>query len=283
MWEPNSSLGQFGTPIALMSLPYWAGQPSMEGMYFESSFTTPFHFLMASEVAEAPSNPIADLPYSPLDLGKGVRHMRLFDASYYLTVTEATKKLAMKQEGLTHLFDLETFSMFEVDAAEQVVIPEYEPVRYEGPKWIDTNVTWFSSPESLDVPLTRGGPDEWVERDSLDEPLPRKPLEHGGESFPAVMDDNSISFTTDAIGEPHWIKTSYFPNWKVEGAEGPYLASPSMMMVIPTQSEVKLYYARTWAEWSGLFFTLAAIGLLVVPAGRRRLRQIGGSVHYVGD
>jgi hypothetical protein len=281
MWEPNPSLGRFGTPVSLMSLPYWADHPSMEGMYFESSFTTPFHFLMASEVAEQPSNPIADLPYSSLDLDKGVEHMKMLDVSYYMTVTEAAKKLADKQEGLTHLFDLDTYSMYEVDTPGQVVVPKFEPVRYEGPGWIDNNIKWFTNPNDLAVPMTRGGPESWAEVGAPGEPLPRKPLEHGGDSFTAELDDDSISFTTDAIGEPHWIKTSYFPNWKVEGAEGPYAASPTMMMVIPTQADVKLYYARTWAEWLGLALTLVGIGLLVVPAGRRLVRRSAGGVDDV--
>ncbi|MEA2461239.1 MAG: hypothetical protein QOH90_1416, partial [Actinomycetota bacterium] len=281
MWEPNPSLGRFGTPVSLMSLPLWANHPSMEGMYFESSFTTPFHFLMASEVAEQPSNPIADLPYNGLDLTKGTRHMELFDVSYYLTVTNTAKTFAMQQPGLTHLFDLQDFALFQVDTPGQVVVPKFEPVRYDGPNWIDTNATWFSTPDDLDVPLVRGGPDDWASVTSAQTSLPRKPLEHGGESFPAEVDDNSISFTTDAIGEPHWIKTSYFPNWKVEGAEGPFLASPSMMMVIPTQANVRLYYSRTWAEWSGLFLTLGALALLIVPRGRRWLRKQGGSIRYL--
>ena len=65
------------------------------------------------------------------------------------------------------------------------------------------------------------------------------------------MENESFSFDTTAIGEPHWIKISYFPNWHVEGAEGPYLASPSLMMVIPTQSHVTLTYGRTAANTLG--------------------------------
>lgn len=283
MWEPNSSLGRFGTPVALMSLPYWANHPSMEGMYFESSFTTPFHFLMASEVAEAPSNPIAELPYNGLDLTKGVEHMKMFDIAYYLTSTNTTKTLAMQEPGLTHLWDVEDYAMFKVDTPGQVVVPSYQPVRYEGPNWVDTNVTWFSNPDNLQVPLVRGGPSSWGEATSVEQSLPRTPLEHAGESFEAQVDDDSISFDTDAIGEPHWIKTSYFPNWKVKGAEGPFLASPSMMMVIPTQSHVELYYSRTWAEWLGLFFTISALGSLIVPAGRRFLRRFGNGVRQPSE
>ena len=65
------------------------------------------------------------------------------------------------------------------------------------------------------------------------------------------LTDDTLTFDTTAIGVPHWIKISYFPNWHVKGAEGPYLVSPSFMMVIPTQSHVTLYYGRTNANNRG--------------------------------
>ena len=42
--------------MALMLLPYWTDGciGSMEGLYFESSATTPYHFLNQSELSEAP-------------------------------------------------------------------------------------------------------------------------------------------------------------------------------------------------------------------------------------
>ena len=71
-----------------------------------------------------------------------------------------------------------------------------------------------------------------------------------------------IEFETTGIGQPHLIKASYFPNWKVTGAEGPYLVSPSLMMVIPTQQKVTLYYGMTYANRIGV--TLSVSGLTII-------------------
>ena len=40
-WQPSSSIGQYGTPLALMILPYWTNGriSSMEGLYYESAGT----------------------------------------------------------------------------------------------------------------------------------------------------------------------------------------------------------------------------------------------------
>ena len=82
-------------PMALMLLPFWTNGciGSMEGLYFESSATTPFHFLNASELSVGPSNPVRDLPdrpmpYSPFNLDKGVRHLQLMGVKYYMAFSD---------------------------------------------------------------------------------------------------------------------------------------------------------------------------------------------------
>jgi hypothetical protein len=269
MWEPSPDQSKFGSAVALQSIPYWTGRPTMEGIYFESSITTPFHFLTASEVAQRPSNPIPGLPYHAFDLNRGITHMQLLGIRYYITYSDIARNAAKASHRLVPLGDVGEFSIFKIAPAPEVVIPRFKPVVLDGP-WVDTNVKWFSNMSDLGVPLVRGGPSTWAHTSSLASPLPKVPLAHGGEAIAAHTTDNEISFTTDAIGEPTWIKTSYFPNWKAEGALGPYLASPSMMMVIPTQAHVTLKYQRTWVEWTGSTLTLLTLIGLAVPPVRRR-------------
>jgi hypothetical protein len=277
MWEPSNELGRFGTPIAFMSFPYWTNQSSMEGIYFESSFTTPFHFMLAAEVAQNPSNPVGGLPYNQFDLEQGIDHMEMLDVDYYLAHSTQAITAADESDRLALIDEIEDFKLYAVDTPGQVVVPEYEPVVLEDADWTDSNVQWFKDIVNIDVPLASDGPSDWDRASTADGRLPRVPLEHGGESIPSRASDDAITFSTTAIGEPHWIKTSYFPNWKVEGADGPYLASPSMMMVIPTQSDVRLRYERTWAEWLGLGLTVIAVGALLIPRSRRLLREMGNS------
>ena len=57
----STKLDRYGTPMALMLLPYWTDGciGSMEGLYFEASATTPYHFLNQSELSQAPSRAAA--------------------------------------------------------------------------------------------------------------------------------------------------------------------------------------------------------------------------------
>ena len=274
--EDSSHIAEFGSSFAFLSLPYWVDQSTLEGLYFESSLTTPFLVLLQNEMSEAGPQSIPGLPYRSFDFEAAAEHMRVLGVDYYISVTASAKAAAEETGDFEALEDIEKYTIHSVEGeTADVVIPEYEPVVATN-EWRDASIEWWSNLDTLDVPLTREGPSEWERADTLED-LPRTPLEHGGESFEAEVDESGvIRFTTDAIGEPHWIKYSYFPNWKVEGAEGPYLASPSMMMVVPTESEVVLTYERTWAEWVGLVLTLAALGVLAVPLTRGLLTAWGG-------
>ena len=92
--------------------------------------------------------------------------------------------------------------------------------------------------------------------------LPITPIASEGQVLTETIENRRIIFETTAIGQPHWIKMSYFPNWKVKGAEGPFVVSPSFMMVIPTEREVTLYYGSTASNTVGQVLTLS-VGLVL--------------------
>ena len=69
------------------------------------------------------------------------------------------------------------------------------------------------------------------------------------------------------------MKESYFPNWHVTGAKGPYRLAPNLMVVVPTSKHVELTYGLTAADWAGRVITVAgAVGLVLLGlwTGARR-------------
>ena len=96
MWEYSASENRFGTPEALMLLPYWTNGciDSMEGLLFESSATTPYHFLDQAELSESPSDPEVGLPYGPLDVTLGVQHLQLLGVKYFMAETPQVEQEA---------------------------------------------------------------------------------------------------------------------------------------------------------------------------------------------
>ena len=295
-WEYESGLDKFGTPMALMLLPYWTDQciGSMEGLYFESSATTPYHFLSAAKLSKAPSNPQRGLPYQSLDVDAGVRDLQLLGARYYLAFSPDAVTQAMANPNLREVATTGRWHVYEIAGSELVTPLPFEPAVLEGVSdqhegWLDASVKWFSDPSRREVPLANDGPDDWyrvrvrsVEGQSVGgQPpqvgstveIPPAPLETAPptEVRNIKVGDHSLSFDVDRPGSPVLVKVSYFPNWKASGAEGPWRITPNLMVVVPTSTHVSLRFAYTPVDVLGWLLTLAGIGLVVLFARQGRV------------
>jgi hypothetical protein len=155
----------------------------------------------------------------------------------------------------------------------------FAPVRADPVSWRDASYRWFSRKPANRALLvfTR---DQRFDH-ALDDPWgppPEQPLP-GGVEVTARVEAEELRITTSRPGHPLLVKISYHPRWRAEGADGPYLVSPGLMLVVPCQSEVRLTYAaRTWADRLGRSLFLAAIAVGVVLARKRLGRTAGESV-----
>jgi hypothetical protein len=117
---------------------------------------------------------------------------------------------------------------------------------------------WYVDEDSWSVHLAAGGPDEWQRIAEGDEPEVRVEPQVSVSNIETTND--SIRFEVNEPGTAVLVKASYFPNWTVSGADGPWRVSPNLMVVVPTGTEVELSYTRTGVEWLGWGLTL--LGLL---------------------
>ncbi|MEA2022810.1 MAG: hypothetical protein U9N79_00815 [Actinomycetota bacterium] len=275
MWEANSDMNKYGTPMALMLFPYWSeGHPSMEGLFFESSLTTPFHFLNASEVSERPSNPVRGLDYRGFDMERGIAHLAVYDVAYYVSFTEKGESEA-RLAGLIEVGSASPWTIFALPDSDLVDIATLRPAVWDGGgDFLDPSLEWYDDADHLNNWLVETGPEEWLRVESVDDRLVSVKTYAGtGVVTDIVEEDGRISFTTTAVGVPHLVKVSYFPNWTVEGADGPYRAAPSLMVVVPTSEDVVLEFRNTSAENLGMVLTLTALAGLAAYAYRRHKLQ----------
>jgi len=288
LWEYSPDLNDYGTPMALMLLPHWTDGciGSMEGLYFEASSTTPFHFLMQSELSQQPSRAQRDMPYRDLDVDAGVEHLQLMGVRYYLARSPEAKAAAGANPDLTRIASDGPWAVYEVADVQLVEPLAFEPAvttaEEAQPEWLGCTegelpcpgvaLEWFQDPSRWDVALAADGPDEWQRVEPGASPELRA-------LTPAVVSDveqgdGSVSFSVDRPGTPVLVKTSYFPSWRVTGAEGPYRVAPNLMVVVPTDTDVRLRYARTGLDWAAITLTLlgvaGAVGLARRPPVRLR-------------
>ncbi|MCP3912252.1 MAG: hypothetical protein GY713_15010 [Actinomycetia bacterium] len=265
MWEYEPELDRFGTPMALMLLPHWTDGciGSMEGLYFEASSSTPYHFLNQSELSASPSRAQRDLPYRDLDLDRGVEHLQLMGVRYYLTISDAATSVADTHPDLELMATSGPWSVYQVSDAPLVealtALPAVvDGLEHDSERWLPTAVDFYQDPDAWSVFLAADGPPEWarIAPGEIPPTVPTTPV-----TVSAVESSrDGLSFTVDEPGSPVLVKMSYFPNWQASGAEGPWRVTPNLMVVVPTDTEVTLTYGRSLADYGS--WVLTAIGLL---------------------
>jgi hypothetical protein len=276
-WEYTKDENRYGTTMSLMLLPYWTDGcvASMEGLFFEASATTPYHFMTASALSAAPSNPVRHLPYSSLDVDKGTKEMQLLGVRYYLAFSPEAVRQAQAQPNLREIATSGPWHVFQVAGSDVVTALQYQPAVVRSvagrDQWNNVAVKYFTTPASWPVALAASGPAAWERVDAVASPGPKSKTLGTVDISPTpkqvelpavtvsnvVQGDDGISFDVDKVGVPVLVKVSYYPNWTVAGGQGPYRVAPNQMVVIPTAKHVRLHYSRSHLE-------IAATGLSVV-------------------
>jgi 6-pyruvoyl-tetrahydropterin synthase related domain len=282
MWEYEPQLDRLGTPMALMLLPYWTGGciDSEEGLFFESSTTTPWHFLDQSELSDDPSRAMVGLPYGPLDVARGVKHLQLLGVRYYMALSPDAEAQANQDPDLKLLARSgpwpvnysgqvlqRTWNIYLVKASDEVTPLTYEPAVLSGlasgsKPWLSAVLPWYEDPSRWPVLLSDGGPAGWPRVAAGTASLPRRAVAPTTVSRIHTSDDR-IDFDVSRVGSPVLVKASYFPNWQAQGALGPWRVSPNLMVVVPTSRHVSLHYGETPVDLAGWLLTLAGLGGLV--------------------
>ncbi len=276
MWEHEEQHDRYGTPMALMLLPFWTDGciGSMEGLYFEASATTPYHFLNQDELSTAPSNAQRDLPYEPgaptaAQFDLGVQHLQMFGVKYYMAISDQMIGYGRKNPNLTEVATSGPWVVFEVADSPLVEPFADQPAVLTGVPphdWLDAVTPWYLDPAQWGVWPAAGGPAEWqrVTDVATAEQRPTTPVTVTGLS----TGTDTISFDVSDVGQPVLVKASYFPNWKVDGAKGPWRVGPNLMVVVPTSTHVELHYGYTGVDYLGWLVTLLGVVGLVVLVRR---------------
>ena len=257
MWEENEEMQRYGTELALMLFPYWSPEhPTMAGVYQESSLTTPFNLINAGEVGLEGSQRIPGLPYHPMDFERGIAHLGVYGVSYYVSFTEEAATAA-SAAGLVPLADVPPWVVFGLPPSDLVEVAAFTPSVWSGAAdFPDISLSWYDDVDHLDRWLVQDGPAVWPRVASLEDRVAvAGEIETAGTVSDVVVDNGRISFSTTAIGVPHFVKVSYFPSWSAQGAAGPYRAAPSLMVVVPNTENVVLEFSRSWIEYAGIVLT----------------------------
>jgi hypothetical protein len=253
------------------TLPFFSGRSTLEGVYNQASVITHPVYYLASELGATSPNPFKKREYSRFDTEGALAHLRLFNVSEVVTVSAqlASTLEAWPMERVARMPPYSVFRLPE-EGLGYVEPLAFEPVRSPRRDWRDKSYRWFTrkpfgGPHLVftdDPRFSTVETDEWLAP-------PARPLPGGVEAH-ATLAEESITITTNRVGHPLLVKVSYHPRWKADGADGPYLASPGLMVVVPRRSTVTLTYGRNASDAIGLALTLLAAAAAVFHLARRR-------------
>jgi hypothetical protein len=300
LWENNGELNKYGTTMSLMLLPFWTDGciSSMEGLFFEAAGSTPYHFITAAAMSKQSSNPVRELRYDNNDAALGVRYMQELGVKYFMGFTSEAIAQASQQEGLTEVARSGPWVVYRVANSDVVTPLAVQPVvaniSSSNPRerWLEVGTSWFQRPEVWTTPIADNGPSDWqrvdvVVDESLREGEPNSNNRRVDVVKPAValtpvpldpvvvsnvnIGEESVKFSVDKIGVPVLVRVSYFPNWKVDGAKGPYRVAPNMMVVIPTSTNVTMHFGWNLRDYVAYLLSFAGIAWIVVTRRRSKL------------
>ena len=294
IYENSGLINGYGTTMAFMLLPHWTKGciTSMEGVFFEASGTTPYHFLTAAAVSADSSNPVRGLYYRDLDMARGAKYMETLGVRYLMVVTQKAKEAAALEPALKKVASAGPWVIYEIPDTTLVQPLSTEPVvvNHRGgdqrERFLELGTSWFTNQDAWPAIPATDGPADWQRVDLVKDPEGRQPV--GKDDVQPVKSDQEIevrtlpevtvsdvhlgnqdlSFHVDTVGVPVLVKMSYFPNWTAHGATGPYRAGANQMIVVPTSNDVRLAFERSTIDI--VAYLLTGLGILALVWMRRQ-------------
>ena len=293
VWENNGQTGQYGTTMALMLLPHWTDGciTSQEGVFFEASGSTPYHFLSVAAMSENSSNPVRELRYVDNDASVGVPMLQKLGVKYAMVFTQKAKDQADARDELTLVAESGPWKIYRVPDSDVVVPLTIQPVVVrERPgdqreRNLELGTSWFQNSDEWAAMPAMDGPDEWQRIEAqvdYSRRVGEAPMSPGRRvdilvpvddievvELPEIEVTNyrlgtqDLSFDVSEIGVPVLVKMSYFPNWEVDGADGPYRVAPNLMVVVPTDTHVRLHYEASSSDKFYYALTFIGFGWLI--------------------
>jgi hypothetical protein len=264
MYEHSDKHNTYGTPRAFELLPYFSGRSTLEGLFMQSSISSPFVFHIQSEVGEQHSCPFWNLyPCTTFNLTTGTKHLEMFNVEHFIVRSERVKTEIRNFPDYKFLKEIGDIQIYELESNKDqyVIVPDYKPFTYPKKNWKTLFYEWFKNYELLDTPIIKSKNKiaDYQMIENLEE-IQKVPINNEACLVDEKILQEELRFTTTCPGKPHIIRISYHPNWKVQGAEKIYLVSPSFMLVFPEGEEVKMWYG--WSLVDIISYILTFIGIL---------------------
>lgn len=262
---------RLGSSRVFECVPHLTGKPILEGGLVSGAWSSAFAYYIQSETSREPAGQPNMVRPSTFNMTNALEHLKLFDVRHFIARSAETKHALSQSPQWKLVRQYRGWNLYErePDDSQLVYVPARDPLAVRTRNWQSQSLEWIYDIRNISQPYVFLSPSDTTDR-RFTAPL-------GDDEFTAALrladtsgvqraagtvqitrtlvSDSSIQFTTTGVGLPHIIKCSYYPNWKVRGADRIYMVTPCFMMVYPTQPDVELYYGYTPTDIAGWILT----------------------------
>ena len=266
-------------------VPHLTGKPITEGGIVNSAIGSLSAYILQGELSEMSAGAPPRVKLQNFNIDAAVTHMDFMRVKHLIVRSPHTRRAMLEQPNWHEKAREQEWSLFEneVDNGQLVRMAVKDPLFVITDNWKDDALEWLYLPSAAERAVILSDaeeelPSELINRKSLsrgqykdylntikDAPAPEmsscyttSPVTN--ESF----DGKRLTFSTTAIGKPHVIAISWFPNWHVDGADRVFRIAPGMMLVFPDRRDVCLYYAKLPSDIAGAGISIAGILILIM-------------------
>ena len=268
--------GSYGSVFEFALLPYWTGgcaRTISGGNPIEDSWTGTLAD-QAQAALSGLSGHIESVPYPTQNERSGVTALQALGVGYLMVFTPSVVEAAQRDDRLTEVGSVGAWHVFTVSNISLVAplrhVPYVVPAATSQSfaRWNAVAAHWMLAGGGARP--AADGPASWP-RSSTPVPtpaLPRTRVSH------LTSSRTRISFDVTRTGVPVVINASYFPWWRVSGADGPWRIAPNAMVVIPTERHVVATVGPRSIDALGRAISIVGVAALLWLAivDRRRRR-----------
>jgi hypothetical protein len=252
-----------GSSRVFETVPTLIDKPILEGGIVNSAIGSYYSYYVQSETSDNCAGFPPLVKPTTFNIENATKHLELFNVKHFIARSPRTVRALKKHFDWSHLDEVNGWNLYELNSHDgnMVVVPEYEPIFVQTDNWKENSLDWLYNINALKqhFVFVKNNDNNAISEENFYDLLEKinkdstnyfANLAEIDTTKPDIIEQTSskIVFKTNQIGTPHIIKMSYFPNWKVKGAEKVYMVSPDFMLVYPAQQEVTLYYGKTLTD-----------------------------------
>ncbi|MFN7181141.1 MAG: hypothetical protein ACK4NF_00470 [Planctomycetota bacterium] len=312
IYDKSNIYDPLGSPLALTLLPHYAKRQVLDGMDYRSTASSFFAFDLQTSISSSWGSYPDGFKFTDFNLRIAKKRAKILNVeNFIITDPNNIKKFLddpdfslIKKIGPFHIFSFKNY------------IPKYveplskEPILVATNNWKAFSYRWFKNlklmdykvifirnkkdlkkvKESFTTKIYLAGDEEErnylanklnLNHEEVVKYLPLTDIDSRLYNTDDLYIDEYISYdgieiNVNKLNIPLYVKISYHPGLKIEGADYIYFSAPSFFIIIPREKKVRIYLGYNFVDKVGMFFLY--LSLLLFSGAIVFYRRINPSI-----